>query len=227
MKAKIILLIALLLPVCVFSYEISFNKKFSKSVAPDVLSTNINISIENESEKFISTHIEKFNKYIKSNETIKKSHGNITISPKYKYFKNTQKFIGYHGNLKYTIKASNANALNSFIDDLIALEDKYDKDNVKLRISNLSWTTSNKLFDNSTDMLRIDAFKWIESYSNSLENLLSKTCEVKSININQNKPEFLRATVMKKSSYKRISNVAPISTNQKIIIEPKFTLECK
>jgi len=227
MKAKIILLIALLLPVCVFSYEISFNKKFSKSVAPDVLSTNINISIENESEKFISTHIEKFNKYIKSNETIKKSHGNITISPKYKYFKNTQKFIGYHGNLKYTIKANNANALNSFIDDLIALEDKYDKDNVKLRISNLSWTTSNKLFDNSMDMLRIDAFKWIESYSNSLENLLSKTCEVKSININQNKPEFLRATAMKKSSYKRISNVAPISTNQKIIIEPKFTLECK
>lgn len=227
MKTKFIFLIALLLPISLLSYEISFNKKFIKSVAPDVLSTNVNISIDNESEKFISTHIEKFNKYIKSNETIQKNHGNITISPKYKYFKNTQKFIGYHGNLNYTVKSKTANALNAFIDDLIALESKYDRDNVKLRVSNLSWAISNKLFDDSLDILRIDAIKWIDSYSSSLKNLLSKDCSVKSININQSNPQFLRASSMQNSSSKRISNVAPISTNQEIKIEPNFILECK
>lgn len=227
MKTKFIFLIALLLPISLLSYEISFNKKFIKSVAPDVLSTNVNISIDNESEKFISTHIEKFNKYIKSNETIQKNHGNITISPKYKYFKNTQKFIGYHGNLNYTVKSKTANALNAFIDDLIALESKYDRDNVKLRVSNLSWAISNKLFDDSLDILRIDAIKWIDSYSSSLKNLLSKDCSVKSININQSNPQFLRASSIQNSSSKRISNVAPISTNQEIKIEPNFILECK
>ncbi|MGB1226279.1 MAG: SIMPL domain-containing protein [Poseidonibacter sp.] len=227
MKTKFIFLIALLLPISLLSYEISFNKKFIKSVAPDVLSTNVNISIDNESEKFISTHIEKFNKYIKSNETIQKNHGNITISPKYKYFKNTQKFIGYHGNLNYTVKSKTANALNAFIDDLIVLESKYDRDNVKLRVSNLSWAISNKLFDDSLDILRIDAIKWIDSYSSSLKNLLSKDCSVKSININQSNPQFLRASSIQNSSSKRISNVAPISTNQEIKIEPNFILECK
>ena len=227
MKTKFIFLIALLFPISLLSYEISFNKKFIKSVAPDVLSTNVNISIDNESEKFISTHIEKFNKYIKSNETIQKNHGNITISPKYKYFKNTQKFIGYHGNLNYTVKSKTANALNAFIDDLIVLESKYDRDNVKLRVSNLSWAISNKLFDDSLDILRIDAIKWIDSYSSSLKNLLSKDCSVKSININQSNPQFLRASSMQNSSSKRISNVAPISTNQEIKIEPNFILECK
>lgn len=64
MKVKFLFLIALLLPISLLSYEISFNKKFSKSVAPDILVASVNISIENESEGFIASHIEKFTKYL-------------------------------------------------------------------------------------------------------------------------------------------------------------------
>lgn len=227
MKVKFLFLIALLLPISLLSYEISFNKKFSKSVAPDILVASVNISIENESEGFIASHIEKFTKYIDRNKTVQKSHGNVTISPKYKYFKNTQKFIGYHGNLRYTIKGESAKNINSFIDDLIALESKYDKDNVKLRISKLSWTVSNKLYESNQDTLRIDAFKWIEVYANSLKNEISKECEVKNININQSSPQVFRARTAQSLTEKRISNIAPISTNVEIKIEPNFVLECK
>ena len=144
------------------SYEISFSKKFSKSVTPDLLSTHVSISIEDKSEELINKNIETFNEYIKNNNDINKYDGSFTLSPKYKYFKNTQEFIGYVGNLKYIIKSKNARNLNKFINDLIKMENKYDKDNVKINISNVSWTTSTKLYDNSLDTLRIKAMTWIE-----------------------------------------------------------------
>ncbi len=229
MKTRILFtfLLALLLPMSLFSYELSFNKKFTKLVTPDLLTTHINISIENDSENFINKNIAKFNDYIKSNKLIEKTQGNFTLSPKYHYFKNTQKFLGYVGNLKYTIKAKNASNLNKFISDLIELEKKLDKNNVKLRISNVSWITSTKLYDNSLDTLRIDAMRWIEKYSKSLRMVLSKDCTVKSININKSNNHFIRATQMESFSSKRVSNVAPVNSNQEIKIEPNFILECK
>jgi len=229
MKSRILFkfFIALLLPMPLFSYEISFNKKFSKLVAPDLLTTYVNVSIENDSEKFINENIEKYNDYIKENDLIEKTHGNFTLSPKYNYFKNTQKFVGYVGSLKYTIKASNASNLNKFINELIELEKKLDKNNVKLRISNVSWIISSKLYDNSMDTLRIDAMTWIEKYSKSLKNVLSKDCIVKKIDIDKSDNQAVRFSQIKLSSSKRVSNVAPVNANQEIKIEPNFLLECK
>ena len=43
---KKLLAVAILLPILSFSYEINFNKSFSKVVNPDLLTTNINISVE-------------------------------------------------------------------------------------------------------------------------------------------------------------------------------------
>ena len=229
MKVKFLLafLIALLLPNALFSYEVSFNKKFTKSVTPDLLSTYINVTIENESEKFINKHIEKFNEYIENNNLIEKNQGSFTLSPKYNYFKNTQKFVGYVGSLRYTIKSKNAKNLNEFINDLIDIENKFAKDNVKLRISNVSWTTSTKLYDESLDILRIEAMTWIETYAQSLKNVLSKNCIVKIININKVYNQFLRTTNMESYSSKKVSNVAPVNSNQEIRIEPNFIMECK
>lgn len=220
-------LIALLLPSSLFSYEISFNKKFTKSVTPDFLSTNINVTIENKSEKFINKHIEKFNEYIKNNNLVEKNQGSFTLSPKYNYFKNTQKFVGYVGSLRYTVKSKNAKNINEFINDLIDIENKFAKDNVKLRISNVSWTTSNKLLNESLDVLRIEAMTWIEAYAQSLKNVLSKNCIVKNININKVNNQFLRTNKMESYSLKRASNVTPINSNQVIRIEPNFIMECR
>lgn len=48
---KKLLAVAILLPILSFSYEINFNKSFSKVVNPDLLTTNINISVEKKDEK--------------------------------------------------------------------------------------------------------------------------------------------------------------------------------
>ena len=220
-------LLTLILPLSLFSYEISFSKKFSKSVTPDLLSTHINIIVEDESENFINNHIEIFNKYIKNNNDVSKYDGSFTLSPKYKYFKNTQEFMGYVGNLKYIIKSKDASALNKFINDLIEIENKYNKDNIKINISNVSWTTSTKLYDDSLDFLRINAMTWIEKYASSLKNVLSKDCLIKSIDIDKTSKKFTKIVSMETYSSKRVSNIAPNNSTKEIKIDATFLLECK
>ena len=46
MKNKFLKLALFLLPISALSYEINFNKTFSKVVNPDLLTTQINISVE-------------------------------------------------------------------------------------------------------------------------------------------------------------------------------------
>lgn len=226
MRVKFLFLITLLLPISLFSYEINFHKRFTKLVTPDLLSTFVNFKVENESEEFINKHIEKFNNYIKNNTSVEKKDGKFTISPKYKYFKNTQKFIGYVGTLRYVIRADNAKDMNKFINDLINLEDDIDGNNVKFKVSNVSWITSNGLYASSVDALRIDAIKWIDSYTKSLKKDISKNCHVKSIVIDKSSNQFLLIN-KKNASSKIIADIAPVSSSQEISIDPNFLLECK
>ena len=60
MKKKLFI-IGLLFPIFGFSYEVNFNKSFSKVVNPDLLTTNITINIEKKDENKVNSEIEKFN----------------------------------------------------------------------------------------------------------------------------------------------------------------------
>ena len=64
------LLLILLFSIFAFSYEINFNKSFSKVVNPDLLTTNINISVEKKDEKSVNIEIEKFNTFLKNTKNI-------------------------------------------------------------------------------------------------------------------------------------------------------------
>jgi uncharacterized protein YggE len=230
MKKSILFIVMLLLPFSLFSYEISFNKKFSVSVNPDLLTTNVNIQVSDEKESFVNEHIEAFNVYIKNNTTVIKKNGNFTLSPKYKYYKTTQEFLGYVGVLRYQVESKIANDLNKFMNELLELKDELDKNSIKLTLSSVSWKTSTKLYENSVDKLRLNAITWIDKYAASLKNILSKDCKVQKININNvngGHPIAYARTEMMSTSSRRISNVAPINTNATISINPNFILECK
>lgn len=220
----------LILPILSFSYDINFNKSFSKVVNPDLLTTQINISVEKKDELKVNNEIEKFNDFIKQNKTIILKNGSFTLSPKYKYYNNKQEFIGYVGNLRYTAESAKAKELNSFMDELISIKDKSNSEDVKLNISNVSWKISDELQNKSYDELRLDSIMWIQSYANELSSKLSKTCEVKVINVNEsnNGPiMYARSEMAYSSMSKSVADVAPISSEQNITINPNFMLECK
>ena len=80
MNKKILSL--LILPILSFSYEINFNKSFSKVVNPDLLTTQINIIVEKKDELKVNNEIEKFNDFIKQNKSVILKNGSFTLSPK-------------------------------------------------------------------------------------------------------------------------------------------------
>ena len=228
MSKKILSL--LVLPILSFSYELNFNKSFSKVVNPDLLTTQINISVEKKDESIVNSEIEKFNDFIKQNKTIILKNGSFTLSPKYKYYNNKQVFVGYVGNLRYTAESEKAKELNIFMDELISIKDKSNSEDVKLNISNVSWKISDELQNKTYDELRLDSIIWIQAYANSLSSKLSRTCEVKAINVNEshNGPiMYARAEMAYSSMSKSVADVAPISSEQDITINPNFIMECK
>jgi predicted secreted protein len=220
----------LLIPILGFSYEVNFNKSFSKIVNPDLLTTNISISVEKKDESKINSEIERFNDFFKKTNDVSLKNGSFTLSPKYKYHDNKQEFIGYLGNLRYSIESKNAKDLNDFIDKLISIKDSVKSEEVKLSISNISLKTSDDLQNKSLDALRLEAIHWIDSYAKSLSTQVSKYCEISKINIFESisgNVTYARAEMSSLGMSKMAADVAPISNEQNITINPNFVLECK
>lgn len=229
MKKKLFI-IGLLLPIFGFSYEVNFNKSFSKVVNPDLLTTNITINIEKKDENKVNSEIEKFNDFFKKTNDVTLKNGSFTLSPKYKYHDNKQEFLGYIGSLRYSAESKNAKDLNTFMDKLISIKESIKSEDVKLNISNVSWNISDDLQNKSFDALRLESINWVESYAKSLSSQVSKYCEVSKINIsesNNGNVVYARAEMAYSGMLKMAADVAPISSEQNITINPNFVLECK
>ena len=230
MTKKRFFIVALLLPILGFSYEVNFNKSFSKVVNPDLLTTNITINVEKKDETKVNNEIEKFNDFLKKTNDVSLKNGSFTLSPKYKYHDNKQEFLGYIGSLRYTAESKNAKDLNTFMDKLISIKDNIKSDDVKLNISNVSWSISDELQNKSLDALRLESIHWIDSYAKSLSNQVSKYCEISKINIfesNNGNIVYARAEMAYMGMSKVATDMSPVSSEQNISINPNFVLECK
>jgi len=208
-----------------FTFELNFDKKFAVEIVPDILVSYISVSTTNKDEAKINQEIELFNEYIEDNIDIRKENGSFNLTPRYIYKNNKQIFIGYTGTLRYTIKSKDAVTIKTFFSEFMEIKNKLNSKDVKINISQTSWTISSKLYDNSLDKLRLKAIEWIANYSLGLH----KQCLVKSIYIN-------RDNKYKNISYSRSNNsrimfasTAPVPTQSKkqITIIPNYTLECK
>ncbi len=221
-KKSILLILYFVLPVSLFSYELNFNKKFSKKVSADVISSFINITVEDKEEDNINEKIEVFNTFIEENTNIIKKNGNFSLTPKYKYYNKKQEFVGYIGSLRYGLESKDAISINGFINELISMKNKFNSTKIKVNISSVSWNISQKLYDDSLDDLRLDAITWIKFYATNL----SKQCVVKKIDVN-----YIGNNIMRKSMGRTLmtnyAEVAPIQGEKQISINPRYTLECK
>lgn len=216
-----------LLPIVGFSYELNFSKEFKETINPDLLTTNISISIENKDENKINKDIEVFNNFIKNTKLVEIKRGSYSLNPKYKYYKDRQEFIGYSGYLNYSVESKMAKPLNQVINKIIDLKES--KQSVKLNISNITWEISDVKESKSFDNLRLEAIKWVNTYSSTLSKKLHTKCNVKAININGYNPpirSYSNGMALTKSS-RMAYDVSPVKKEQDISINPYFSLECK
>ena len=229
---KRILATAIFLPILAFSYEINFNKSFSKVVNPDLLTTNINISVEKKDEKSVNIEIEKFNTFLKNTKNITIKNTNYNLTPKYDYENNKSIFEGFIANTRFLAESKEANEINHFLSDLMALKDSFKSNDIKVNISNLSWEISENLQNKSIDELRVDVLLWIGNYTKELSNKIGKKCEVKNVNINEDFNYPASKTRMMSSSSDMVNrsesiNISPINTEEIIKINTNFILDCK
>ena len=229
---KKIVATTLFLGVFAFSYELNFSKSFGKIVASDTLATNVNISILKKDEKSVNIEIEKFNSFLKNTKNITLENTNYNLSPRYDYANNKSIFKGYSGDLRFIAKSQDAKAINSFLADLMSLKDSIKSDDLKLNISNLSWEISNKLQTKVTDELRLETLIWIEDYAKELSSKITKKCEVKNVNIQEDfsyatpRAKMLSSPMLDSVSSSN-SDIAPLNDEQTIKINTNFILDCK
>lgn len=220
-------LLALALPMSLMSFEVDFNKKFTKELMADTLSTVIIIRIESGQEKDISTRLTKFNEHIKKNKQVEKKLGSFTIRPSYKYSStHTPKIVGYIGELRYTINSTKAKKINNFISEINELKEERD---TSITVSNLSWKVKDDTYNVALDILRLEAITWAEVYAKNLSNDINKKCAVKNIHVNSHRNSMpMRSNYAMEAMASAKSSVpVPQANRQKISINSSYKLECK
>lgn len=217
-------LVLMLLPIYLFSFEINFNKKFSKSLPQDTLTTYLSVVVTAESEKEVNERLKKFNKKIKSYDKVEKDHGSLNVRPEYRTSKNAPKITGYRGELRYKVSSDKASDINEFINEIIELKEKRETNVV---ISNLSWTIKDSAFDIANDILRLEAINWANTYAKNLSEDLKLECKVKNISVNNSyfRPMAKMAYSNAEMSDEKIA--VPESNKEDISINPSFVMECK
>lgn len=229
MKSFLVKSTALLVfPVALFSFEVNFNKEFTKELMPDILSSDLTIRIESDNEGKISKRLTKFNEFIKEDRKVEKKLGNYTVRPNYKYSSNnTPKIIGYVGELRYKVSSDDAKAVNSFITSVNKLKNSRD---TSIIVSQLSWKVKDSTYNVALDILRLEAISWGETYAKNLSEDLQKKCQLKQVNLNgQNQPVYTKSlrTEVAMDNRNRSSVTVPQANHQKIAINPNYTMECK
>lgn len=214
----------LILPVFLLSFEVNFNKKFSKSLAEDTLTTHFSVVVEGDSEKEINKTLNKFNKKIKLYNKVEKDSGSLTVRPQYRTSKNAPKITGYRGELRYKVSSNQANYINEFINKMIQLKEKR---STSLIISNLRWTVKDSTYDIANEILRLEAINWGVRYAKNLSQDLNLKCNVKNISINNSNYRPIAKMIYSNAEMSDAKIAVPESNKEDISINPSFVLECK
>lgn len=216
----------LILPIMAFSFEVEFNKNFTKKLPHDTLNAFLKVSISDDSEAKVSERLELFNEKIKSNNKVEKSLGSFTIRPEYKHSNSTPKIIAYIGELRYKVDSVKAKDIHDFISELTLLKKNRD---TSVSVNNLSWSVKEETYKKTLDLLRLEAIVWGQGYAKTLSNDISKTCTLKTIVIN-NEEQYLQKTrniMFSASSRSGNSIPVPEANQEKIKINPKYILDCE
>lgn len=215
----------LLLPIFAFSFELEFNKKFYHELPHDTLSTVISITISDESEIKVGERLEVFNQKIKSFDKVERKLGSFNIRPKYRHSSSTPRISGYVGELRYKVNSRKAMFMDEFIREITKLKRNRD---TNVSVSNLSWSVREDTYNVTLDLLRLEAISWVTRYAKNLSEDLNKECKIKKVEINtsQQMMEYGKSIVY--SSTEPASRTIPVpeSDQEKIIINPHYTMEC-
>ena len=145
-----ILKLLLVFPIIAFSFELEFNKKFSKVLPHDTLSAYITITISDEEEISVAERLEVFIEKVKIHDKVENELLSSNIRPKYKHSANTPRNSGFVGELRYKADSYKARHMRDFISEITSLKRNRD---TSVSITSLSWTVKEDTYNVVLDLL--------------------------------------------------------------------------
>jgi hypothetical protein len=223
-----LLKIFLILPVFLFSYEIEFTKNFSHDLPHNVLSGNLSVQIEDETEKIVDERLTNFEDKIKSFNQVEKKRLFFNIKPQYKHLSTSPKISGYVGELKYKVSTYKAKMMDALISEISKMKKNRD---TSVSLENLSWSVQEDAYSVTLDLLRSEAINWGITYSENLSNDLNTTCKLKKIQVNilsetENQVEK-ESLVIRSNTRLDKEFLNDDIVQERLVIIPKYVLECE
>lgn len=227
------LLISIVLCGVVFGYEIEFQKKFSKEISNDEITSYISVYSKHNQPKNAIYNLSKYKSLMEKNKDIKKLNIKQNTYPEYRYEKSTNRRVleGYKATLAYTISSDDPTKISEYIEDLLKIK-KYGED-IQVTFSNLTYGVSKKKREATEDALRLDAIVWGKYHAMDLSVKVGAKCKVSNIVINPNsyiRPMQSTYRALGKSAMAMESSVdvsMPTPSDTHISIDSLFKFICK
>ena len=219
------LLLLLFLACSVLAMELEFDKKFTNTVEPDLIQTDIKITADAQSEQAVSQILQKVSVFIDGYSQVQKSGGNLVIKPRYNHQQDQRVLQGYKGQLEYTISSKEFNYVEVFLQDLLA-----NKQKENITVSKLGYILSKDKRENQLEKLRFKAILWGISYAKNLSSKIYQQCKVAKIDFKQQRgPVLLRSNSAKTNGKKELTRdfiPNPIKEAKTLYMQPQFELKC-
>ena len=211
--------------ITINALEINMSKKFEESVQPNVLSAVIHIETKKKSERETSEILGKYNSVFSDNKNLIEEASGLSILPDYKYIKNERKFLGYIGNLRYTISSKNSKQVRDFLGSLLS---KKTEEGVSIFLTSLKWVTSKPSLEKINEKLILNSIKWSQVYGKNMSDETGKSCVVSKININPNRQVVSRGSSfgMMESGVKSFKAPIPESSKESIQLNVGYVFKC-
>ncbi|RLA75673.1 MAG: hypothetical protein DRG11_00280 [Epsilonproteobacteria bacterium] len=228
------LFVLILLTTCVFGYELSFDRQFSKDVIKDEIRVQISISADSQTKQKLLDNMKEVLKFIKNDKTVKQTNYTQTISPKYEYgfFVKNRQFTGYQGRVSFLASSKDEKKIQNYIEKII----KFNTKELKISLYGLGWVASKKQQSKIKDQLIFDSIMWAKQHIEVLKNKTNSKCKISNISTKQFSNKF-RESLEPNSSYskKRYSDkntlndsiVMPSRQLQSIYLNMFYIFECK
>jgi len=207
----------------VHSFTLKFSKDFTLFIEPDRLSVDLIINVHANNEKRVLDILNKYSDFINNLKEVQKEGGKYSIQPLYKYNNGNRYKDGYMAVMRYKVYSKDQNDLRSFI---YKIEEKKEfSKNIDIKISDISWTISQKFRVDKTESLRNSSIKWAINYAKELGSDINSSCRLKNITFNSN--NFHQPMPMLRDmSMKRIAP-APIKKDLNIHLIENIEVECQ
>jgi predicted secreted protein len=205
--------------------QIQFDKKFTDSVNPDLVQTAIIATASGQDEQSVSQILQRVSVFIDGYSQVKKSGGNLQITPEYNYEQGQKILQGYNGRLAYEITAEEFDSVEVFLQDLLS-----QKEEESITVRGLGYTLSKEKRQNRMEKLRFQAILWGISYAKNLSSKIYQQCKVDKIDFEKQKgPVLLRSSTAQKQKSKQLTRdfiPNPVKEPKLLYMQPNFVLKC-